>query len=158
MMDVVSDEQRPGPYFGPGGHGFGQTPGPGMPPAGRPAQVTAASWIGFVLGGLTALLLLMLPTDAGPEIAETLTGEPDTRALVALAAVIGAVVYLLPAYYLRKRRPWARTMMIVVAALGIASGLLTLPGGVLGLALHTALLVMMVQQPTKAWFAEPRQQ
>jgi hypothetical protein len=71
---------------------------------------------------------------------------------VAAVILICAVAYILPAIFVRKRRPWARVMLIVVAAFGIMGGVTALPGSLLGLALHIALLVMMLQQPTKLWF------
>ena len=63
-----------------------------------------------------------------------------------------AVVYLVPALYLRKRRPWSRYVLIAVAAIGIAGGLMALPSGLLGLAIHATLLTLMLQRPTKLWF------
>ncbi|WP_344178474.1 hypothetical protein [Kribbella lupini] len=162
------------PSGGQGG-GFGQ-PGarqggygqPGTPPSnqwGQPApygyqqgvvappkQVTIASVISFGLGGLCILLGLFALTSAGDEIAETLTGDAGARGLVVALILICGAAYILPAIYLRKRRPWARIMLIVVAALGIMGGVSALPGSLLGLALHVALLVMMLQQPTKLWF------
>jgi hypothetical protein len=117
-----------------------------------PKQVTIASVISFALGGLCILLGLFALTSAGEEIAETLTGDAGARGLVVAVILICGAAYILPAIYLRKRRPWARIMLIVVAALGIMGGVSALPGSLLGLALHVALLVMMLQQPTKLWF------
>ena len=59
---------------------------------------------------------------------------------------------MLPAIYLRKRRAWARYLLIGVAAMGIAGGVMALPSSILGLAIHITLLVLMLQQPTKLWF------
>jgi hypothetical protein len=47
-------------------------------------------------------------------------------------------------------------MMIVVAGVGIAGGLLSLPGGILGAAVHGLLLVTMLQHPTREWFGAGR--
>jgi hypothetical protein len=144
---------------GQGGHGqqgnqwgqpapYGYQPGPVAPPK----QVTIASVISFGLGGLCILLGLFALTSAGEEIAETLTGDAGARGLVVAVILICGAAYILPAIFIRKRRPWARIMLIVVAALGIMGGVSALPGSLLGLALHVALLVMMLQQPTKLWF------
>ena len=75
--------------------------------------------------------------------------------MVGVVLVCG-VAYILPAIFLRKGRPWARIMLIVVAAFGILGGVSALPGSILGLALHVTLLVLMLQQPTKLWFLHAR--
>jgi hypothetical protein len=82
-----------------------------------------------------------------------LTGSKGARNLVVGVVLACGVAYILPAVYLRKRRPWARIMLIVVAAFGIAGGAAALPGSIFGLALHVTLLVLMLQQPTKLWFS-----
>lgn len=172
QYDPTAGAERPGPYGGAFGQpsggqtGYGQQPGtpPGNAwaqpapyghqagPVAPPKQVTIASVISFALGGLCILLGLFALTSAGEEIAETLTGGAGARGLVVAVILICGAAYILPAIYLRKRRPWARIMLIVVAALGIMGGVSALPGSLLGLALHVALLVMMLQQPTKLWF------
>ena len=43
-------------------------------------------------------------------------------------------------------------MLIAVAAMGIAGGIMALPASLLGLAVHTTLLFLMLQRPTKLWF------
>ncbi|MGC4937234.1 hypothetical protein [Kribbella sp. DT2] len=153
---------QPGPYGGAFGQPGAQQPGNpwGQPapygyqpgPVAPPKQVTIASVISLALGGLCILLGLFALTSAGEEIAETLTGDAGARGLVVAVVLICGAAYILPAIFLRKRRPWARIMLIVVAALGIMGGVSALPGSLLGLALHVALLVMMLQQPTKLWF------
>jgi hypothetical protein len=179
------DQDRPGPYQGvfggqpgplPGssgspGAGAGPGPGAGLGPgpyggsrpnpysqlhAGPPKQVIIASVISLALGALCVLLGLFALTSAGEQIAETLTGSKDSQNLVVVVVLICGAAYILPAIFLRKQRPWARTMLIVVAAFGIAGGVTALPGSILGLVLHIALLVMMLQTPTKLWFAEAR--
>jgi hypothetical protein len=143
----------PGPYRGPGP--FGQQPNPyasQQVPSSPPKQVTIAAVISFVLGGLCILLGLLTVTSAGEEIVKTLTGSAAGRGLVVAVIFVCAVAYILPAVFLLKRRPWARIMLIVVAAFGIVGGVTALPSSILGLALHVTLLVLMLQQPTKTWF------
>lgn len=146
----------PGPYSGPGP--FGARPNPAYQPMPGPVpkQVTIAAVISYVLGGLCVLLGLLALTSAGEDIAETLTGSADSRNLVVVVILSCGAAYLLPAVFLRKRRPWARVMLIVVAALGIAGGVSALPGSILGLALHGTLLALMMQQPTRTWFQGAR--
>jgi hypothetical protein len=180
QYDAGAGAERPGPYSGafgqpPGGYGAaggfnapggvnqGPAGGPNQPgwapygyqpaPMAPPKQVTIASVIAFGIAGLSILLALFAFTSAGASMAELMTGDPGNQGVVAAAAVISAALYILPAIYVRKRRRWARTMLIVLAALGIAGGLGALPGSLLGMAIHVALLVMLLQQPTKLWFA-----
>ncbi len=112
-----------------------------------------ASSIAFVLGGLSVLLsAAVLLTEAGPEISETLTGADDAVGVIGFAGLLSAALYLVPAVFVLQRKSWARIMMVVIAGLGIAGGVSSLPGGVLGLALHAVLLAMMLQRPTRDWF------
>lgn len=170
-------DEQPGPY--PGAYGssgqpgqqppYGGGPGPyggsfGRPnpysyqpgPAGPPKQVTVAAAISLGLGGLCVLVGAFALTSAGERMAETMLGSKDSKGLLVGTIVICAIAYILPALYLRKRRPWARIMLMVVAVFGIAGGVSTLPGGLLGLALHGTMLYLMLQQPTKVWFLGAR--
>jgi hypothetical protein len=171
-----SEPERPGPYQGPGvfgrdgadrlqgpGGAPGPGPGPVWPPVyGRqvpstpPRQVTVASVISLILGGLCIVLGVMTMTSAGAQISETMTGSADAQGLLVAVILVCAAAYILPALYLRKRRPWARIMLIVVAVLGIMGGVMSLPASIFGLALHVGLVVMMLQQPTKEWFGSRR--
>jgi hypothetical protein len=160
QYDPAVGGERPGPYQG----AFGQQSAPnpwGQPQnpyayqpvqTAPPKQVTIASAISFGLGGLCVLLGLFSLTSAGAQIAETLTGSPDAQGVVVVAILLSSVLYILPAIFVRKRRPWARVMLIVVAVIGIAGGAGALPGSLIGVGLHAALLVLMLQQPTKLWF------
>ncbi|TWD80230.1 hypothetical protein FB561_1303 [Kribbella amoyensis] len=180
QYDPATGVERPGPYQGafgqPGGPGpqggFGQRGGYGQygqqppnpwgqpqspyayqqAPVAPPKQVVIASVIAFGLGGLCVLLGLFSLTAAGGEIAETLAGSSDMQGVVVAAILLSSVLYLLPAIFVRKRKQWARIMLIVVAAIGIAGGVGALPGSLIGLGLHAALLILMLQQPTKLWF------
>ncbi|MEV6411111.1 hypothetical protein [Kribbella sp. NPDC051718] len=149
---------QPGPGPGPYGGAFGQNPyssvpGPGVVP---PKQVKVAAAISLALGVLCVLLGLFMLTSAGSEIAKTLTGDPSAKGVVVAAVLISSSLYLLPAFFLRQRRRWARTLLIVVAVLGIAGGITALPASLLGVALHATLLYLMFQEPTKRWFQGPR--
>ncbi|MFF1823275.1 hypothetical protein ACFVWG_38600 [Kribbella sp. NPDC058245] len=119
---------------------------------GPPRQVTVATIVVLGFGVLYALLGLMALTSAGDQISEIVIGSKGSSAVVVVVAWVGAVLYILPALYLRRGRPWARYLIIAVAVLGILGGLLSLPTGLVGLAIHGALLVLMLQKPTKRWF------
>jgi uncharacterized membrane protein len=146
---------RPGPYQAPGGYGFGrQIP---VPSGARPRQVTIAAVIAFGLSGLCVLLsVAVLLIDDGSEISDQLTGSADAAGAVVFAGLVSAAMYLVPAVFVLQRKNWARVMMIVVAAVGIAGGMLSLPGGILGAAVHGVLLAVMLQQPTRTWFGVRR--
>jgi hypothetical protein len=138
-----------GDFPGAYGGAFGTTPHQDARP---PKQVTIASAISLGLGALCLLLAGMAFTSAGERIAEIVTGSKDAQGLV-VAVILGcAAAYIIPAVYLRKRHAWSRYTLIAIAALGIVGGLMQLPNGILGLAIHGTLLFLMLQQPTKLWF------
>ena len=173
-----STEERPGPYRGvfgsaegpqssgttpygdrPSAYGDGPAEYGGVYGAGAyrdhanpPKQVTIAAFISLGLGAMCVLLAAIALTSAGEQVSEVLTGSKDNQGVAVAAALICALVYMLPAIYLRKRRPWSRYLLIGVAAMGIAGGVMALPASILGLAIHSALLILMLQQPTKLWF------
>ncbi|MEU4190346.1 hypothetical protein AB0E69_00455 [Kribbella sp. NPDC026611] len=146
-MDEQRGDRRPGPYSGL----FGAAPDTYSYQA-TPKQVTVASVISLGLGAISVLLAVLAMTSAGRQISDVLTGSPDNAPIAVAAAAVCAVLYLLPAIFLRKRQPWARRLLIGVAALGIAGGVVALPSSILGLAIHATLLVLMLQHPTKIWF------
>jgi hypothetical protein len=135
----------------PGAYGgaFGAQPNQYARP---PKQVTIAAAISLGLGILCILLAGLAFTSAGEQIAEIVTGSKDAQGTVIAAILACAVAYIVPAIYLRKRRAWSRYLLIAVAAIGIAGGLMSLPNSILGLAIHSTLLFLMLQQPTKLWF------
>jgi len=146
---------RPSAYGdGPGAYGGLYGAGAEAPAyqANPPKQVTIAAVISLGLGAMCVLLAGLAMTSAGEQISEVLTGAKDNQHVAVVAALVCAVVYILPAIFLRKRRPWSRYLLIGVAAMGIAGGVMALPASILGLAIHATLLILMLQQPTKLWF------
>jgi MFS family permease len=140
---------EPGPYSGlfgsvPDSYGYRETA--------APKQVTVAAVISAGLGAMCLLLAGLALTSAGAQISEVLTGSRGNTPVAVAAALVCAVVYLVPAIYVRKRHAWARYLLIGVAAMGIAGGLMALPASLLGLAIHVTLLILMFQRPTKLWF------
>ncbi|TDD62571.1 hypothetical protein E1263_03800 [Kribbella antibiotica] len=119
---------------------------------GPPREVTVATVVVLGFGVFYLLLGLMALTSASDQISEIVTGSKGSSAVVVVVAWIGAVLYIVPALYLRRGRPWARYLIIGIAVLGIVGGLLSIPTGLLGVALHTGLLILMLQRATKRWF------
>jgi hypothetical protein len=150
----------PGPYSGPGP--FGQRPNPYAyqpVPTAPPRQVTVAMVTCLVLGGFCAIFGLWALTASEADITglmPTVEAAAVTPPMLAVVGLLCAALYIVPALFLRKGRGWARIMVIVLAAFGIVGGLSSLPAGILGLAVHVTLLVMMLQQPTKTWFLSVR--
>lgn len=132
-------EQGPRPYESP----YAQ-------PVERPRQVLIAAVIGFGLSGLCVLVSIAALV-SGDDISEQLTGSRTATGAVVFAGLLSAAMYLVPAVFVLQRKRWARIMMIVVAGIGIAGGILSYPGGLLGAAVHVVLLVTMLQHPTRAW-------
>ncbi|GAA0577565.1 hypothetical protein HPO96_14660 [Kribbella sandramycini] len=144
MSEPHDDVRPPGRYQGAfGAASYGSE---------VPRQVTVATVVVLGFGVLYLLLGLMALTSAGDQISEIVLGSKGSGGVVATAALAGAVLYALPALYLRKRRPWARYLVIAIAVLGVVAGLLAFPTGLLGLAVHAALLVLMLHPTTKRWF------
>lgn len=138
----------PGPYGGM----FGAVPEPYRDRTAAPKQVTVAAVVSAGLGAMCLLLAGLALTSAGGQISEVLTGSRDNVTLTVVAVLICAAAYLVPAIFLRKRHAWARYVLIAVAAMGIAGGVMALPASLLGLAIHVTLLTLMLQRPTKLWF------
>ncbi|MFC0627238.1 hypothetical protein [Kribbella deserti] len=139
---------QPGGYPGvPGGYPGWQ----GAQPTRPPRQVVVASIISVIIGVMSLLGALVAMTSAGAEMAATL-GQPDAAGMLPVLFLICGLVYIVPAIFLHKRARWARIVLMVVAALGVLGGILSLPASIIGIALHIGILVMMVQPPTKQWF------
>ena len=117
-----------------------------------PKQVTVAAAISLGLGALCVLGGLFSLTSAAAPMAEMLMGSKDATGWLVVVFLLCGVAYILPAVFLRKRRNWARNLLMVVATFGIAGGVTALPGSILGLAIHVTLLALMLQGPTKTWF------
>lgn len=137
-------EPGPRPYEQPYGQPYAQ-------PVERPRQVLLAAVIGFGLSGLCVLVSIaaLLSDD---EISEQLTGSRSATGAVVFAALLCAAMYVVPAVFVLQRKRWARIMLIIVAVIGFAGGLLSFPGGLLGAAVHVIVLIAMLQQSTRAWF------
>jgi len=120
---------------------------------GPPRHVTVAAVVVLGFGVLYFLLGLMALTSAGERVSEIVMGDKSSASVVVVVAWAGAVLYIVPALFLRRGRPWARYLIIGIAVLGILGGLVALPTGLLGAAIHAVLLVLMLQRPTKRWFS-----
>jgi hypothetical protein len=113
----------------------------------------------LVLGGFCAIFGVWALTASEADIVgllPTVEGATVTPRMLGVVGLFCAALYIVPALFLRKRRGWARIVVIVLAAFGIVGGMTSLPAGILGLAVHVALLSTMLQRPTKTWFLSDR--
>jgi hypothetical protein len=96
------------------------------------------------------------------------TVDTATTAAVTFGSVLGIVfigLYLLLALQVRKGRGWARIVTIVMAGLGVVSGLaslfqnvpvMTLVLSLVLLALDLAIIVLLAQRRSNDYFRRPR--
>jgi hypothetical protein len=158
-------------------------PVPGEPPRGPtasgspPPPVQNAVIVMFVRAamGVLGLIVLFVTKDSLREqiqLAEpTLSGQTvdaATSAALTLGAVLGVVfigLYLLLALQVRQGKGWARTVTVVLAGLGVLSGLAsvlqTAPASSRGLSLITlaldiAIIGLLAQRRSNDYFRRPR--
>lgn len=139
----------------------GAPPGPHLLPP-RPSTVTAAFCIAlthavlWILGSVAALGLAGLMVGATADVASAV----GVIAVIGAPITLGVTVWIVAATRMRSGHPGARVLLAVLAGLGalVCAGLgvtdwtLLLP--LAGLALHVALLVLLLRPSTKAWFEE----
>lgn len=153
----------------------------GEPPA-RPGTVDTAFWmtlVGTAIGAVGAALTLLLDRDwVTATVRQVLvdSGTPVTDAelattsrLFVIAGVLGVVLllglYLLLALRMRAGRPWARLVLAVFAAFGLANFLVvtqeagvtwSTPWNLLDVALCSAAVVYLYQTEARAYFQPVR--
>lgn len=130
----------------------------------RPTGVTVLS----VLAGLLGLLALaggIIAISASAFISQLVeTYSPLTAipaailsGILAIAggiAVIVGILYIAVAYGLWIGAGWAWWLTIILAILGVISGLLTLPGGIIPLIIYALIIWYFWQPSVKAYFGQ----
>ncbi|MEX5717640.1 hypothetical protein [Geodermatophilus maliterrae] len=150
--------QQPGgpvPYGQPPG-GFGGPAPYGGPPAGkRPTPVTAAAVVGIVWGALGALLSLVVML-AAFELGATVVGLLLLLSLTLYVALLVGGINVL-----RGQAPklllYASYALVAVGVLSFVASLVATGGsaanGVLGIVITAAIAALLLQPPSKQYFA-----
>lgn len=131
----------------------------------RPTSVTAAFWL-LLIGVIIDLIFSALIVLVGFVV----VGGGDDASMFA-AQIIGAIVtivlsvlLLLVAFAMRNGRNWARIVVIILSALGVLSGILSLfgadagfniPFAIIGIAINVLVIVLLLTKSARAYFAQP---
>lgn len=147
-----------------------RAPEPVGPP---PASVNNAVKVMFVRAGVSVLSLLVLLGTKDSLKDQILKSNPsfnpskiDSAASVAITVgiIVGLIfigLYVLLALQVRKGKSWARIVTLVLAALAVVSGLLSLARpepalsrlvGIANVALDIAVIVFLAQRPSAEYF------
>jgi hypothetical protein len=160
---------QPGQYQQPGGYPpAGQYPNqqygaPGYPPAGtygaapvvaRPGMVTAAAVLAFVVGGLS-ILVGLLALFAGSALTSYIGGLGGVVIIISiLILAVGALYVWSGLMALQGKNAKILTIVAIVAAvlelISLISSYST--GTLVSLAISVAIIALLLQQPSKAWF------
>ncbi|MDT9593389.1 hypothetical protein RDV89_09945 [Nocardioides zeae] len=144
---------------------YGQQPyGQSYPggPRQRPGAAKAALLLTYIGSALALVGLLALFALAGDEsfqegFGEAAGGNVDADAVATLlrgvsgVGMVLAILAIVLAVLVGKRRAWARIALTVVAALGILVGLFFTPIGLIWVALCIAGIVTLFQRSTSEW-------
>lgn len=126
-----------------------------LPPTPTPSRVTAAAavvYVGAALGIVTGLLTLGAEDEVFAEV-NVKPGVAKTFAAIGLAI---AVAQILLATRLRRGSRGARSGIVVLAALGVAQGVLNLPVGIVAVAVNAVVIYLVRFAPeSKAFFGDP---
>ncbi len=121
----------------------------------RPLGVTILAILGIIaalfLFAFAALFAVLAPMS----LAEMKSAVPFLSFLFAVGSVFFAIlgaVQLVISYGLWKGATWAWWIYVILLALGIASSLLSLPQGVVGLVLNGIILYYMTRPRVKEYF------
>lgn len=112
------------------------------PPAGdtvrRPPEVEISFWLWIAvvaLGVIGAIVTLTSLDTIADQVSGSLSrGQVDmvltiTKVSAVAGALIGGVVYILFAIFLRRGKNWARIVLTVIGAIAVVAGLFTVFGG-----------------------------
>lgn len=72
-------------------------------------------------------------------------------AIAAVAAIIG-ILYLIDAYGLWTGKSWAWWLTVILSVLGIIGGLLSLPGGIIGIIIYVLIIYYFTRPHVKEFF------
>ncbi len=128
---------------------------PDLPTTPTPSRVTAAAavvYVGAALGIITGLLTL----GADDEVFTDVDVDPGVAKTFAVIGLAIAVAQILLATRLRRGSRSARSGIIVLAALGLAQGVLNLPVGIVAIAVNAVVIYLVRFAPeSRAFFGDP---
>lgn len=126
-----------------------------LPPSPTPRSVTAAAAVVYVsaaLGIITGLLTL----GADDEVFDDVNVDPGVAKTFAAIGLAIAVAQILLATRLRRGNRGARTAIIVLAALGVAQGVLNIPVGIIAVVVNAVVIYLVRFAPeSKVFFGDP---
>jgi hypothetical protein len=144
MTDIPPPPPPPGSPFGDAG----PTPRPATAPARRPGAVTGAAGILIVAGALSLVIGLMAVSGDGLDIEVPFADAGSVARVVGFVLVVQGGLSLLAGLLVLRLRPAGRVLGIVIACLGLVSGLATLrstgSSGLLALALDAFVLYALL--------------
>lgn len=119
----------------------------------RPAAAGTVAALLIVFGALGIVLTLVLSLSAQDAI-----GDPGVF-LPLILQVLLSTGQIISGVHLRNGRGWARDLAILLCAVNLITGFVTLfigsaLGGLLSLALNTALLAMLSRRDVREWCAD----
>ena len=142
------NETPPPPPPPPPGSPFGEVPTPRPAPARRPGAVTGAAGILIVAGALALVVGLVALGGDGLDIEVPFAGAEDVARVVAIVLLVQGGLSILAGVLVLRMRPAGRVLGIVIAGLGLVSGLATLrssgSSGLLALALDGFVLYVLL--------------
>jgi hypothetical protein len=152
--------------------GYGQQPPPpygGYDAGKRPATVTVAAWLTWVLSGLTLVVfgfVVLALLAAKDQLVDAIRTEPELQRLdlplddvIALLWVTTAVCVfwclaaMALAFLAYRRQNWARIALVVSAAVTVLFGVATIPFGLLNLLAAAATIVLLFTGGANDWFS-----
>ncbi len=173
----MTDEGRPSPGDDlpsyPTGPETNQVSAPAqLGPAPKPvSQAALLMVISAVLSIAGSIYTLARKNSILNELVKKNTIKASERSAASNSLVVGVIIglviaalYIGLAYKVRGGSRWARTVTIILATLGILSGLLSLSqnsgviakiSGIISLVLAVAILGLLVSKPAKQFFAKP---
>jgi hypothetical protein len=134
----------------------------------RPATVTAAAWVTWLVSGLTMglfVITIIALVAARDEFVRRLEQEPEFQALDVTAdemlavlwviiaiALLWATIAMVLAWFAFRRANWARITLVVSAGMTALLSLFTLPFGLLHVLAAGAVMILLFVGGANDWF------
>jgi uncharacterized membrane protein (DUF2068 family) len=121
----------------------------------------------MLLGGVVLLLLSaflgaggweMIPEEALQEMANAFAGIPIISITTAFLTIIGLVLLVLSilgfimTWGLWSGKSWARTITLILAVIGIITGIFSLPGSLISILINIVILYYLTRPHIQAYY------